>query len=78
MKPLATLPSNTPAQVISIRPDALAPRLVEMGLCTGTQVEVLFRAPFQGPIAIGLGASMLSLRMDEAMLVMVEELGGGE
>jgi Fe2+ transport system protein FeoA len=76
MKPLAALPVNTPAQVVSIQPDALSPRLVEMGLSTGRQVQVLFRAPFHGPIAIDLGSSMLSLRMDEAMLVMVEEIGG--
>jgi Fe2+ transport system protein FeoA len=76
MKPLSTLAVDTPAQVVFIQPDALAPRLVEMGLCSGRQLQVLFRAPFHGPIAIDLGSSMLSLRLDEAMLVMVEEIGG--
>jgi len=47
-----------------------------MGLSKGSSVHVLFRAPFQGPIAIDLGSSVLSLREDEAMLVMVEETGG--
>ena len=61
---------------MSIVPNSLAPRLVEMGLSKGSSVHVLFRAPFQGPIAIDLGSSVLSLREDEAMLVMVEETGG--
>ena len=73
MKPLSTLTNAATAQVVEIQPGRLAPRLVEMGLYKGCRVQVLFRAPFNGPIAVDLGTSMLSLRMDEASMVLVEE-----
>lgn len=74
MKPLSSLNDNAQAMVVAIQPGKLAPRLVEMGLCKGCSVRILFRAPFNGPLAIDLGASVLSLRLDEAEMVMVEEL----
>jgi Fe2+ transport system protein FeoA len=49
-----------------------------MGLYKGCRVRVLFRAPFNGPIAVDLGTSMLSLRIDEAAMVLVEEETGEE
>ncbi len=78
MKPLSTLTDAVSAQVVEIQPGRLAPRLVEMGLYKGCRVRVLFRAPFNGPIAVDLGTSMLSLRMDEAEMVLVEEETGEE
>jgi Fe2+ transport system protein FeoA len=44
-----------------------------MGLFKGCKVAVLFRAPFNGPMAIDLGTSVLSLRLDEAEMVVVED-----
>lgn len=76
-KSLASLTNNTPANVVEIRPNSLAPRLVEMGLCKGIEVRILFRAPFSGPIAVDLGESVLSLRLDEAELVIVKEKNKG-
>ena len=73
MKPLSSLSDNVQALVVDIQPGELAPRLVEMGLCKGCSVRILFRAPFNGPLAIDLGASVLSLRLDEAEMVLVEE-----
>jgi Fe2+ transport system protein FeoA len=73
MKTLSSLPDELLARVVEIQPGRLAPRLVEMGLYKGCIVRVLFRAPFNGPIAVDLGTYMLSLRMDEAALVLVEE-----
>lgn len=74
MKPLSSLSDNVQALVVDIQPGELAPRLVEMGLCKGCSVRILFRAPFNGPLAIDLGASVLSLRMDEAEMVLIEEM----
>jgi ferrous iron transport protein A len=74
MKLLSELPNHSPALVTDVLPGKLSPRLVEMGLCKGASIEILFRAPFGGPIAVDLGSSVLSLRMDEAMLVQVEVL----
>lgn len=73
MKPLSSLSDKAQAVVVDIQPGKLAPRLVEMGLCKGCSVRILFRAPFNGPLAIDLGASVLSLRMDEAEMVLVED-----
>jgi len=46
--------------------------MMEMGLIKGKKIEVLFRAPFGGPIAIDVDGYTLSLRKDEATLVLVE------
>jgi len=47
-------------------------KMMEMGLIKGKKIEVLFRAPFGGPIAIDVDGYTLSLRKDEATLVLVE------
>ena len=46
-------------------------RLMELGLFSGAQVQVLRRAPFGGPLHVRVGDSELSLRRDEAALVNV-------
>jgi Fe2+ transport system protein FeoA len=75
-KYLSSMPVSSIVVVTDIREGSLSPRLVEMGLCKGCKVEVLYRAPFNGPIAIDLGTSVLSLRLDEADMVLVEEMKG--
>ncbi len=47
-------------------------KLLEMGLTLGTEIQVLYRAPFGGPLAIDINGYVLSLRQDEAQLVHVE------
>ena len=49
-------------------------KMMEMGLIEGKRLKILFRAPFGGPIAIDVEGYTLSLRMDEAMLVIVKKL----
>lgn len=49
-------------------------RLLEMGLCTGVEVEVLRRAPFGGPVELRVRGYLLSLRADQARLVHVAAL----
>jgi len=71
---LSSLPENTWARVLEIRSGNLAPRLVEMGFCKGTEVRVLFKAPFNGPLAVDLGTSSVALRLNEAELVLVESV----
>ena len=78
MKPLSSLPHNTRARVLSIQPGLLAPRLVEMGFCKESVVCVLYKAPFNGPLAIDLGSSSVALRVQEAELILVEEIGSEE
>jgi Fe2+ transport system protein FeoA len=78
MKPLSEVRNDTRARVLEIQSGSLAPRLVEMGFCKGREVRVLYRAPFDGPLAVYLGASSVALRLNEAELVWVEEIIGEE
>jgi Fe2+ transport system protein FeoA len=78
MKLLSSLPDNSWARVLEIKPGGLSPRLVEMGFCKGTMVRVLHRAPFNGPLAIDLGTSSVALRINEAELIWVESETGLE
>jgi Fe2+ transport system protein FeoA len=57
--------------IASLLDSSLKPKLMEMGLVVGKKLKVLFRAPFGDPIAIDLGGSVLSLRLDEAKLITV-------
>jgi Fe2+ transport system protein FeoA len=46
-------------------------RLLEMGMCTGVRVEVVRRAPFGDPIELKVRGYALSLRAEQAALVVV-------
>lgn len=60
--------------VRNILETSLKVKLMEMGLVAGKKLEVLYRAPFGGPIAIDLDGYVLSLRKDEANVIEVELL----
>lgn len=60
--------------VRNILETSLKVKLMEMGLVAGKKLEVLYRAPFGGPIAIDLDGYVLSLRKDEASVIEVELL----
>jgi Fe2+ transport system protein FeoA len=72
-KTLSTLRENAWTRVVEIQTGPIAPRLVEMGFCVGCEVRVLYRAPFNGPVAVDLGASVVALRQSEAEMVRVVE-----
>ncbi|TNF49580.1 MAG: ferrous iron transport protein A [Bacteroidetes bacterium] len=61
-------------QIMNIMNNELKPKLMEMGLVKGRQIEVLFRAPFGDPIAIDVNGYVLSLRLEEAALIQVESI----
>lgn len=50
-------------------------RLLEMGMCKGTGVEVVRRAPFGDPIELRVRGYALSLRAEQAALVLVTPEG---
>lgn len=60
--------------VRNILETSLKVKMMEMGLVAGKKLEVLYRAPFGGPIAIDLDGYVLSLRKDEANVIEVELL----
>ncbi|WP_258099609.1 FeoA family protein [Marinoscillum pacificum] len=72
MQTLDLLQLNKAVTVKSLSPNGVTSKLVDMGLYPGKTVEVVFKAPFGGPIAIDLDGYTLSLRIDEASLVEVE------
>ena len=56
----------------------LTAKLTEMGLYEGRLLKILFKAPFQDPIAVDVGGYILSLRRDEASLVYVEPVNAAD
>ena len=73
MKTLAQASIRTHAIVTGITDGALKPKLLEMGLYIGKDVQVLFKAPFGDPIAVDVDGYVLSMRLDEARLIQIEE-----
>ena len=53
----------------------LRQRLMELGITIGSEVKVIRKAPFGGPIEISVRGYRLSLRRTEARLVTVDRLG---
>jgi len=50
----------------------LQSRLVEMGILPGTQVRLVKKSPFGGPLAIKVRNYYISVRLDEAHSIQVE------
>lgn len=72
MKTLAQVPLNQKTKILGIVESELKPKLLEMGLYAGKEVEVLFKAPFGDPIAVDISGYVLSMRLSEAILIEVE------
>ncbi len=63
------------ARIISISAGGeLGRRIRDMGLVTGTEIEVVGRAPLKDPVAIRLRGFTLTLRNNEADHITVEKL----
>lgn len=60
--------------VESITHPYLSNKLIEMGMQAGTELELLYKAPFGDPIAICMHGSIISLRLDEAKYIHVTNL----
>lgn len=73
VKALSTIRIGELVTVSKIKDSLLKPKLMEMGLIEGKTIKILFKAPFGDPIAIDVQGYVLSLRLDEAVLVEVEE-----
>ena len=71
-KTLSDISIGESVKVNELTQSPVSSKLLEMGLYIGQEVEILFKAPFGDPIAVNVGGYMLSLRLDEANLVIVE------
>ncbi len=72
MLTLDNLQLNQLKTIKGLSANGLASKLMDMGMYPGKAVQVVFKAPFGGPIAIDLDGYTLSLRREEASLVEVE------
>ena len=59
-------------QIKNILDSSFSNKLIELGFIAGQTIEVVFSAPFGDPIAIELNGSVLSLRLEEAATIEVE------
>lgn len=54
--------------------DRLPPRIFEMGLLPGTEVELIRQAPLGDPLDLKVRGFHLSIRKHEAELILIERL----
>lgn len=54
--------------------DAIAVRLMEMGLTDGEEIELIGRAPLGDPLEFAVRGYRLSLRSEEARRISIERL----
>lgn len=73
MKTLAQAALHQPLTIRGIADSSLKPKLLEMGLYAGKEVSILFKAPFGDPIAVDVDGYVLSMRLNEAGLVEIED-----
>ena len=72
---LDQLPLGSRCRVLGVAGEpAIRRRLLEMGLCTGVEIDVLRRAPLGDPLEVRLRGYLLSLRRDQAAQVRVENV----
>lgn len=74
MKKLSEVKVGTSSVIMSIENNDLFLKLMEMGCVPGEQVQVEQVAPLGDPIAIKVAGYSLSLRLDEAENIYVDEI----
>lgn len=74
MKRLTELKIGARAKIISFENNDIYLKLMEMGCIPGEDIKIDHMAPMGGPIAIVVAGYNLSLRIDEAENILVEEL----
>ncbi len=73
MKSLADLKISEKGIIKSFSDEALSIKLIEMGCLPGSEIQINFTAPFNGPIAIKVAGYHLSLRREEALSISIED-----
>ena len=74
MKRLSELEPGTIARIHSFEKNDLFLKLMEMGCVPGEKIKVEMIAPLGDPISITVAGYNLSLRLNEAASIFVEEL----
>ena len=73
-KKLSELTTGKKAIIKSFESDNLFLKLMEMGCTPGEIIVIEHVAPFKGPISVSVSGYKLSLRIDEAEQIIVEEI----
>ena len=73
-KRLSEIEIGKKAVIISFESDDIILKLMEMGCLPGEIVSIEKKAPWGDPISITVSGYQLSLRMNEAEKIIVEEL----
>lgn len=71
---IADLQVGIAAKIIGFSDEHWETQLMELGFLIGKTTQVMFAAPFKGPLAVEIGETLLSMRRDEAKAVLVEIL----
>ena len=74
MKKLSEIKVGKTVVIHSFEKDDIFIKLMEMGCIPGEAVKVAQIAPLGGPISITVAGYNLSLRLNEAEMIFVEEL----
>lgn len=74
MKRLSELSVGAKAKITSFENNEIFIKLMEMGCIPGETIRVDQVAPMGDPIAVSVSGYNLSLRLDEAQNIFVEEL----
>ncbi|MBX3256575.1 MAG: ferrous iron transport protein A [Chitinophagaceae bacterium] len=74
MKKLSQIPAGITVVIKEIQKDDFFLKLMEMGFIPGEQVKIEQIAPLGDPISVYVAGYNLSLRLNEAESVIVEEL----
>ncbi len=73
-KNLSEIKAGKSAVIISFKKDEILLKLMEMGCIPGETILVEKIAPLGDPISIRVSGYLLSLRLNEANTILVEEL----
>lgn len=61
------------ASIYTVCPSSLRDRLYDMGFSEGTSTECVAAAPFKGPRAYLVRGTLIALRKEDAMTVLVKD-----
>jgi ferrous iron transport protein A len=73
MKPLSSFELGKKLVVDKLLPSDIQSKLLEMGLYEGKEISIIYKAPLGDPIAVQVGDYVLSMRLQEASLILVNE-----
>ena len=73
-KRLSEVKVGKKAIIVSFEKDDIVLKLMEMGCLPGETVSIEKRAPWGDPISISISGYQLSLRINEAEKIIVEEI----